>query len=96
MTFQELGNNILGDRLSLLRLYQLGLDYMDICMPFLHHPTLDMSSLPSLLVLAICSLGACISDEYDAREIGRMIHSHVWSKTFMVYISLPAPYYVPT
>ncbi|KAH8799764.1 fungal-specific transcription factor domain-containing protein [Xylogone sp. PMI_703] len=81
--FPGLANDFLGDRLSLFRLFHLGLDYTEICMPFFHQPTLKMATLPPLLILAICSLGARVSDDYHARETGQLIHSHVWRRIFM-------------
>jgi hypothetical protein len=81
---QALGDDFLGDRHSLLRLFHVGLDYADICMPIFHRHTLNLASMTTLLFLTICSLGAQVSDEYGAREIGQSIHSHVWRKTFIV------------
>jgi hypothetical protein len=82
--FQDLSNDFLGDEHSLLRLFHAGLDYADICMPIFHRHTLTIASLTPLLFLAICSLGAHVIDEYGARDTGKMIHSHVWQKTFIV------------
>jgi hypothetical protein len=81
---QELENALLRDRHSLVQFYDTGLNYTDICMPFFHRATLNMASLPPLLTLAICSIGAYLSDESGAREIGQLIHSHAWHQTFIV------------
>ncbi|RFU29581.1 hypothetical protein B7463_g6767, partial [Scytalidium lignicola] len=81
--FPGLANDFLGDRQSLFRLCHRGLDYTEICMPFFHQPTLKISLLPPLLILAICSLGARVSDDYHARETGQLIHSHVWRRIFI-------------
>jgi hypothetical protein len=87
---QELVNDHLGDPISLFRLYQLGLDYTDITMPFFHRATLDLASLPPLLILTLCSLGACVSDEYGAHGTGQLMHSHVWRRVLTVGILLLA------
>ncbi|KAG0649311.1 Nicotinate catabolism cluster-specific transcription factor [Hyphodiscus hymeniophilus] len=81
---QELSNDFLGDHHSMIRLFDKGLDYTDICMPIFHRPTLSIASLAPLLFLSICSLGAHVSNEYGARETGQLIHSHVWQKTLIV------------
>ncbi|KFY64612.1 hypothetical protein V496_03149 [Pseudogymnoascus sp. VKM F-4515 (FW-2607)] len=73
----------LGDRVSLLRLYNHGLDYSNLCMPFFHRPTLELETLPPQLILTICSLGACTSDDEAIRETGKTIHTHVWRQTFL-------------
>lgn len=80
---QDIANDFLGDKQSLFRLFQLGLDYSEICMPIFHLPTLKLSTLPAPLILAICSLGACVSDDRHARETGQLIHSHVWRRMFL-------------
>ncbi|OBT65092.1 hypothetical protein VE03_05224 [Pseudogymnoascus sp. 23342-1-I1] len=73
----------LGDRVSLLQLYNHGLDYSNLCMPFFHRPTLNLENLPPQLILTICSLGACTSDDEAIRETGKAIHTHVWRQTFL-------------
>ncbi|KFY48609.1 hypothetical protein V495_01190 [Pseudogymnoascus sp. VKM F-4514 (FW-929)] len=73
----------LGDRASLLQLYNQGLDYSNLCMPFFHRPTLNLETLPPQLILTICSLGACTSVDENTRETGKAIHTHVWRQTFL-------------
>ncbi|OBT73201.1 hypothetical protein VF21_08720 [Pseudogymnoascus sp. 05NY08] len=73
----------LGDRVSLLQLYNHGLDYSNLCMPFFHRSTLKLETLPPQLILTICSLGACTNDDETIRETGKAIHTHVWRQTFM-------------
>ncbi|KFY33449.1 hypothetical protein V494_07621 [Pseudogymnoascus sp. VKM F-4513 (FW-928)] len=73
----------LGDRVSLLQLYNYGLDYTNLCMPFFHRPTLRLDTLPPQLVLTICSLGACTNEDEAIRETGKAIHTHVWRQTYL-------------
>ncbi|OBT56684.1 hypothetical protein VE04_03559 [Pseudogymnoascus sp. 24MN13] len=79
----DLAKLYLGDRVSLLQLYNHGLDYSNLCMPFFHRPTLKLETLPPLLILTICSLGACTNNDDAIRETGKAIHTHVWRQTFL-------------
>jgi hypothetical protein len=89
---QELVNDHLGDPLSLFRLCHLALDYTDITMPFFHRATLKLASLSPLLILTLCSLGACVSNEYGAHGTSQLINSHVWRRVFTVGILLLTHY----
>ncbi|KFY06445.1 hypothetical protein V491_08624, partial [Pseudogymnoascus sp. VKM F-3775] len=79
----DLPKRYLGDRVSLLQLYNHGLEYSNLCMPFFHRPTLKLETLPPQLILTICSLGACTSGDEMIRETGKAIHTHVWRQTFL-------------
>lgn len=63
--------------LYLQRLFQDGLDYLNVFMPFLHGPTLNAPSLPTYLIVAICSLGCLTSSTSEAIEAGTVLQDHL-------------------
>ncbi|KAL1957269.1 hypothetical protein VTO42DRAFT_6175 [Malbranchea cinnamomea] len=57
------------------------LDYCDIHLSLFHRPTLDLSSCPPVLCLAICCLGAFLSSVPGIHDAGKVLYKHIWSST---------------
>ena len=81
---QEMATLTFCNNKSLEWLFSLGLEYADVCMPFFHRPTILISSLPTLLVLAICCLGSFLFDDPESLELGALLHKHIWRSVFLV------------
>ncbi|KAM5478132.1 hypothetical protein McanMca71_003219 [Microsporum canis] len=77
----DLVNTPLKDPIKMNQILHLALDYCDVYMPFFHRPTINLSRLPSVLLLALCSLGAFLSKTHEFYELGKLLHKHVWSQT---------------
>ncbi|KAF3483753.1 uncharacterized protein GIQ15_03077 [Arthroderma uncinatum] len=84
----DLVNSPLKDPIKTNHILRLALDYCDIYMPFFHRPTLNVSRLPSVLLLALCSLGAFLSKTHEFYELGKLLHKQIWALTVEVGVVL--------
>ncbi|QVM12437.1 hypothetical protein D8B26_007066 [Coccidioides posadasii str. Silveira] len=65
------------------------LDYCDIYLPLFHRPTFEISSCPSVLLLALCSLGSFLSGSPELYETGKMLHKYIWGSTVEKALASP-------
>ena len=56
-------------------------------MDFFHRPTLDLSTMQPVLLLAVCNLGLFLTEVPEAYETGKILHAYLWKTIFAVGFS---------